>query len=61
MPSAERRASRLPTASLTIDGMFIAYHVAYDPDANDGQNYNDMEHTMHIRTRGSFTTHGILW
>jgi hypothetical protein len=47
-------------ASLMMDGVFIAYHVAYDPDANDGQNYNGAEHASYVRTRGSFTTHGTL-
>jgi hypothetical protein len=43
-----------------MDRVFIAYHVADDPDANDGQNYNHVEHATYIRARGSFTTHGTL-
>jgi hypothetical protein len=54
-----RTGSRIrPPASLTIDRVAIAYHVAYDPDANNGENYNDVEHAVYIRCRGSFATHG---
>jgi hypothetical protein len=49
---------RQPVAT-SMDGVLIAHHVAYDPDAND-QNYNDVEHTVYIGRRGSFTTHGTL-
>jgi hypothetical protein len=49
---------RQPVAT-SMDGVLIAYHVAYEPDAND-QNYNDVEHTVYIGRRGSFTTHGTL-
>ena len=48
-----------PPVATSIDGVLIAYHMAYGPDANDGQNY-DVQHTFYVRRRGSFTTHGTL-
>jgi hypothetical protein len=46
-----------PPVATSMDGVTIAYHMAYDPDANDGQNY-DVEHVTNIGRRGSFTTGG---
>jgi len=43
---APRAACRLrPPVATSIDGVFIAYHMAYGHDANGSQNYNDVKHT----------------
>jgi hypothetical protein len=46
--------------SFPVDGVPIADHVAYCPDADEGQKYDEMEHARYIRSCIACTTPGTL-
>ena len=44
--------------SFPVDSFVIADHVAQGPDADEGQNYDEVKHARYIRLCIAFTTPG---
>jgi hypothetical protein len=46
--------------SFPVDGVVIADHVAHSPDADEGQNDDEVKHARYIRPCIACTTPGTL-